>query len=174
MSSMKNTNGPIPAAQNTYRDVELQQVFTTLIAQADNRSNALIFMGTVNLAALGIAFTTQKAGIFFLSAVLAFGAVWVELKGRSRVIFLCERLIQLRQGLAADSSESSPWSRVFLTATDEEVAKYASILRAKPIYQAMPRMPIFRWTGIWAPVILGVSEVLLGYVLARFFQWTLF
>jgi hypothetical protein len=174
MSSIQNIDDSMPEKRSLYTDVELQQVFSTLTAQTDNRSNALIFLGTVNLAAVGIAFTTQKSGIMFLAAILAFGAVWVEFKGRSRAIILCERLLQLKQELATISSETSPWSRVFLTATDEEVMKYASVLRAKPSYQALPRMPIFRWTGIWGPVILGISEVLLSYILARYFQWGLF
>ena len=59
-----------------------------------------IFFATTNLGAVGVAFTTEKAGIIIIASLLIIGFIIIDSRGRTSFAGLKYRALQLQQQFA--------------------------------------------------------------------------
>jgi hypothetical protein len=149
-----------------FHEIEIQQVFEAIVNVQNSRIQTGIFFGTLNLGAIGIAFTLQKAGIILLSSLLLIGFIVVDIRGRSALAGLYYRALQL-QKLFAPNEPDTFLSIIMLGFLDKQIKLIEQIQDRNSRLKALRTLPI-RSPGLvsfWLPLLAFIIEVILGFYL---------
>lgn len=148
-----------------YAGLELGHVVEQINSLNTARTQVAALFGTVNLAILGTALSTSKAGLFLFGAASVTLAGTVDLKLRALVVANTTRGIILQRRLSGNEPDTflqaqpSRLTREALACADEkDGARRAERSR---------QLPILRVSGDWAPlmalvVVLEASAALLA------------
>lgn len=158
-----------------FYEIEVQKVFEAMLAIQGLRVQVGTFFGTANLTALGIAFSTQKAGIIFLSAFLLILFLILDLTARSALIRYYYRALILQNRYA--SNEEGTFLDIFLpVSTEAKVRQISKISKPEGRSKALRSLLIGRASnpGFWLPLIAFFIEIFIGTILWVIFSWELF
>ena len=158
-----------------FHEIEVQKVFEAMLAIQNLRVQVGTFFGTANLTALGIAFSTQKAGIVLLSALLLLLFVILDLTARSALIRYYYRALVLQNRFS--TGEQDTFLDIFLTAsTEAKIRQIAKIPKAEDRLKAMRGLLVSKASnpGFWVPLVAFLIEVIIGVILWLAFNWKQF
>jgi hypothetical protein len=156
-------------------EIEVEKVFEAMITIQNLRIQSGIFFGTVNLGALGIAFTTQKAGLIVLASLLLWAFIWIDFRGRAALAAMYYRALQLKNKYAPEDDDS--FLNILNTGSMElrlrEIEKIPD--RAKRI-KSVRQYPMRHggYSGFWIPLLASLIEIFSGLILWSIFKWSLF
>ena len=164
-----------PREMGKFEEIELQKIFDAMLSILTLRVQIGIFFGTINLGALGLAFTNQKAGLIFLASIPLWSYVIFELTASYTVMRYYARGLELQKQFAPDTqttylSASLPYG---LKKTVSGILQItAEDKRHKALWDATYKSPII--SGFGFPLLASLLEVALGFVFWLGFGWQLF
>jgi hypothetical protein len=159
-----------------YHKVELNEIFSRTRSLESLRSQFGTFFGTVNLTALGLAFSVQKAGIVFLAAAIFAVQIIIDVFVRRNLVVLYYRGLQLERKYSAEVEESLLHIYVDSTLSEANLShQLLEISNLKEPSQRLAKLRDLRFTsgGFWLLMVGVVVEVVIGVVLL-FQGWSLF
>jgi len=158
-----------------FHEIEIQKIFDALLSLQNLRVQTGTFFGTANLTALGIAFSTQKAGIVFFAAILFWVFIVQDIITRGTLLRYYYRSFVLQERFA--SGEDNTFLGVFLSLkTEEKIRRIHKMSQVKERLNALKRLPVrdLGTNGFWVPLIMSLVEIGLGICLWLIFNWSLF
>jgi hypothetical protein len=153
----------------------VQEVFKAMMAIQNFRIQSGIFFGTVNVGALGVALSTQKAGLFFFAAVLMWAFMWIDIRGRSALAGFYYRGIQLLQQFAPEDNDSF-LNIILVGIMDSPIRKIAKLPEREKRLRALRMLPLKSpvVSGFWLPLIASLVEIAAALIAWLVLHWTLF
>jgi hypothetical protein len=133
------------------------------------------FFGTLNLAAMGIAISSQKAGFICLISTSMLAFIYLDQTARRLLAHLYLRGLRLQDSFASADGETF-LSLVLVGRWRSQIERVANARNENRAYIEVDDVPFVRrsFSGFWVPLAVGVFELILGIVLWRCFDWGLF
>ena len=144
---MSKRAGTGSSEMDAFSEIEVQHTFGSLANLIEHKVTIAACIGTVNLAAVGVAFSARSYGVVFLAAALAIGGLWIEFKSKASIIFVLERLIQFSNRYSKFPDDGFLWGLAVTQMTEEEVeelrAEATALCRGEcgPIRGVTPAAP---------------------------------
>jgi len=157
-----------------FYEIEMETVFGALLKKETIRVQLATFFGTVNLAVLSIALSTQKAGLLFFAGMLFWALVILDMRARRTLVGYFYRGLQLQTQFALGDSD------VFLNIVPGHAAslvrKIAKLPEREDRIKALHRLPLRHPSipGFWMPLGASLIEIGSGLILWLVFGWSLF
>jgi len=161
-----------------FHEIELEKVFDALLSLQNFRVQLGTFFGTVNLAGLSVALTTNKASVIFLAGTLIWMFIFLDYIVMRTLIGYCYRGLQLQALFAPDDQDT--YFNMFLLFLQKKREKHlkeiSKISDRESRNDALRQMPLKYPTiaGFWIPLFISLVEVFLGFILICHFQWKIF
>jgi len=173
MISESPNTPPSNPKENEYDRYELGQIVDRLNSLENFRVQLGTFFSTANLTALGIAFTSQKAGIVLIAAAILSLLILFDIRLRGENVAYYYRGMRLQRRLAPDDPET------FLYITPSDLARDAQRIAALDTVEArkaaLTKIRI-TWHSpfVTLPIIVVLGEVIVGLWLWLRWNWMLF
>jgi hypothetical protein len=158
-----------------FHEIELERLMEGIIALHHLRMQAGVFFGTVNLGALAVAVTTQKAMVLFFAGVLLWMLIAVDMVSRISVAAYYYRCLKLQERFA-------PGDDGFLTMLPGSSVTYArdianlSDLDGQTLvlgYLPLRSLRVQSNLGFWLPLAASLLEIAAGLVFWLVLGWPL-
>lgn len=160
---------------NKFYEIEVQQVFETIIQIQNFRIQYGIFFGTINIGGIGIGLTTGKAGIVLLSSLLIIAYMIIDYLVRRSLYAMYYRANQLQERFAPNDPDT--FLTIFRVGRHEKgLSKIANISNRDSRNKALLKLPIeeLSLTGFLLPLGAFLLEVVFGLYLWLVMDWDLF
>lgn len=159
---------------NDYYKLEMGEVFSRIDSLENFRVQLGTFFGTANLTALGIALSTQKAGITFIAAIILVILVLIDMRGRRNLAAYYYRGLQLQKKYAPNDGET--FLHLLPGGLPAKVREVFELPDAKSRRIALRKVPMSSpsFLGFWIPLVAIAFEVIAGLILWLMFNWSLF
>jgi hypothetical protein len=160
---------------NRFYEIEFEKLFDGIVSWQTLRMQMGTFFGTVNLAALSIAFTTQRSGLVIFAAVLLWLFCIIDMSTVNSLNRLYVRSTQLQDRFAPGEDNT------FLTVipSNRRRRQVRLVLNTPPgdkrdrmISHMGLRMPNI--VGFWLPLVASLIEIGAALTLSAVFQWSVF
>lgn len=158
-----------------FHEIEVQQVFETMVNIQNLRIQSGIFFATTNLGAMGVAFSSEKAGIILFASLLIIAFIIIDGRGRSSFAALKYRALQLQQKFAPNEPDTF-LNLVSVGFLDEELRNIETLEDRESRLSALRFLP-FKSPGLvsfWFPLLGFIIEIAIGLILLLIFKWSLF
>jgi len=175
MTSPEKQRSNAPRDLDKFHELEIPKVFDAMLSIQNLRIQLGTFFGTANLTGLGFAFSTQKAGLVFLSATTLAIFIFLDIIARGTLLCYYYRALILQSQFAPDDKDT--YLDIFLSpATEYKIKQMAKIPRSGDRFRALRRLPITSptMTGFGIPLISIAIELAIGVFLLTIFKWNLF
>jgi len=162
-----------------YHEIELQHVFDAMTHTQNLRIQVGVFFGTVDLGAIGIAFSQRSSGLIFLGIGLIIGLLLVDSVARRHLLYLSYRATQLRERYAYRDSQSffpqSGWVK-YSAADLERILATSDMDRPLAIQRLNHLFLRSMLVGVSFLLPLGavVAQFILALIMWQVFEWQLF
>jgi len=172
--AVKSPNkAPMNRKAEEYYKFELGQIVDRINSLENFRVQLASFFGTANLTTLGIAFSVQKAGIVLIAAAILSLLIIFDVRLRAANVAYYYRGMQLQKRLAPNDPET------FLQITPNELANEAQKIAALTTREARKSVLFdvriaFHSLFVQIPIIVVFGEVVVGLLLWKVFEWSLF
>lgn len=159
-----------------YHKLEIEEILIRTRASTNQRSQVASLLVTANLAILGFALSTQKAGLVFIAA--AFLALWLpaDVGARRYLDVLYFRGLQLEKKYAPDSESALLYTLIASTSSERErTERLGAIANLDSQRERIKALRSFHFSafGILLPAAALLFEVGLGIILWAL-GWPLF
>lgn len=163
-----------PEKIDDFHKLELTQVIERLQSLEDFRIQIGVFFGTATVTALGLAFTLEKAGIFFFATLIAIAFVLTDMRTRVSHAVYYYRGLQLHERYAPHDNET--FLHILPSHLISQVREIAQTVDPEKRLAALKRLPRSSPSvrGFWLPCSVALLEVITGLVLWLGFKWPLF
>lgn len=157
---------------NKFHEIEIEKLYDTILTTENLRIQIGIFFATINLGALGIAVTQEKAIIFFFAAALLLIMVPLDLTARKTLASAYYRVASLHKKYTKNDSDYSPNRFSRLT---QETLRILNLPKDHDKFSELKSSPLRIKTryGFWLPIVGSVMEICLGLSLWLLIGWPL-
>ncbi len=138
-----------------YHRMELGEIFEKTRTIENVRIQLGTFIGTVNLSALGVAFSSERAGIVFI----AIGAI---------VLFILMDMVVIRKSLKRLNERGAELEEKY--SPDPKKSNFHKKLSS---YENIPSTKRLSLSGFWLPTLVSLVEFILAVYLL-YSGWALF
>lgn len=172
----KQAQGKIPELDK-FHEIELEKVFDALLSIHNYRVQVGIFFGTVNLAALGVALTSQKSLVLIFAGVLLWILIVLDFGSALSLSGYYYRAIELQDRFAPDdedflkmfSGTAFLWARE--SAEISEGERHISIA-GHHLPVSLRSLRTQSVAGFWLPLAASFVEIAAGFVTWLVFSWS--
>jgi hypothetical protein len=157
-----------------YYRLEMKIVSDRINAFENFRIQSASFFGTLSFAGIGIALSTQKAGIILLSSIFLLCIIFIDYGARRTLAFYYYRGLQLQKKLAPDDDET--FLRILPGGLYDSVRSISNIEDRENRYTQLCRIPFTNPSliGFWFPFFSFLAEISVGLIFWVFYRWQLF
>jgi hypothetical protein len=149
-----------------FHEIEIGKIFDAMHSLQQARIQMGTFFGTVNLTALGIGFSTQRAGIIFIASLLPIIFLCLDTFIRGPLYGYYYRAYQLHQQFAPfDDKTFLIMFRLFLgTRVAPHIEELSKRTEQNDVFRTLARLPRHTPTsfGFWLPLAVSLIEAVLG------------
>lgn len=167
-----------PLVLDRFHEIELEKTLDSITSVQNRRAQLGAFFGTADLAALSIAFSSEKAGLVVFAGILLWLYMYFDLIERSFAIAYYYKYIHLAKlFLSKDQFIDIFFSDIFFS---EEIKEQLLdiINSSKPEEKIILLRKLSRNhktpTGFHIPLVGGIAQITLGFILAGVLNWQLF
>lgn len=169
---------PKAAVLDKFGEIEIAKIFDAMHSLQQARTSMAIFFGTTNLTALGIAFTTQRAGVVALASLLPLLLLVLDSFVRGTLYGYYYRAFQLHRRYYSSVGESFlTMFRLYLgPRAAPRIEALSDIVDRELLFRKLARLPWLVPTtfGFGVPLLAAISEVSFAWFLCMHWQWKLF
>lgn len=157
-----------------FHEIELEKLIEGIIALHQLRMQSAVFFGTVNLAALGIALSAEKALVLFFAGLLLWMLMAVDMVTRASVAAYYYRALQLQKRFAPDDDG-------FLTMLPGSSVTYARDIAERSHqdgqtlvlgYLPLRSLRVQSRLGFWLPLVASLLEIAAGLFFWLVLGWS--
>ena len=156
-------------------EMEIEKVFGAMLTTQTLRLQLGTFFGTLDLTALSIAFSTQKAGFCIVAGLLLLIFASVDRIGLSALFAFYHRSLQLKEQFAPND-EDSFLNIMLLGRWETQLREIGKISDRKQRWKALDTLGLKHPSpfGFWLPLAGALVEILCGLMFWQFYGWSLF
>jgi hypothetical protein len=155
-----------------FHEIEIQKIFDGTLALQNLRLQASTLFGTANIAALGVAINSQKAGIFLFAAVLLWAAMFIDVVIMSFLARFYYRGFILQEKFAPKSE--STFLLIFAGERENQIREIAKITDERKRIKAIRWLNRATIAGFWLPLAASLVELTAGLILWLYVRWSIF
>ena len=158
------------------REFEIGKIFDAIVSVQSLRLQLGTFFGTVNLAALSIAFTTQKAGIVFFAAILIWLFMILDSVGLRALLGFFYSGLHLNQQRSPEDPDNFLGITLSLSRYESQMRNILEMPDREQRVKAITSIPYKSPSpyGFWIPLCASLIEVSVGLTMWLSFGWQLF
>lgn len=158
-----------------FHEIELERLIEGIITLHHLRMQVGVFFGTVNLAALGVALTTQKALVVFFAGILLWMLIAADMVARASVAAYYYRALKLQERFAPNDDgflTMLPGSSVTYA---RDIAKISDLDGQHLVLGYLPlrSLRVQSNLGFWLPLAASLLEIAAGVVFWLALGWSL-
>ena len=158
-----------------FHEIELDKWIDGIISMQNLRLQAGVFFGTMNLAALGVALSTQNALVVTLAGVLLWLFILVDMGARVICTAYCYHAMKLQVRYAPNDDgfmhmlpgSAARWARGMMDLYEREEQD------PSPSRLPLGRLRTQSKLGFWLPLAVSLVQIVTGVLLWLVLDWSL-
>ena len=171
------SNFPQKEKVNEYHQLEIQEIYQRIRDFTNIRIQITSFIGTANIAIIGVAINTQRAGLFFHAACTIVMLILADSFYRQELVAYYYRGLELEKLYSPDKERAIIHTYIRVRKNQYLYKRLAGIADVKSWDE---RIKMLRrgywqgWGGLLASLALVLLEVGFGWAMYQYFNWLLF